>query len=155
MEAESLPDDLPVSASKIQFTRSAIPPVITRCAWYVPAAAGAGIAPLASADYINMEENNHLRQCNIRMLPDYRPQGLGRALMQRVSQEALAHQRRLFVFPSTDLVPSGAEFARRMGAQERLTLQIKQLKLAEVEAGLLESWIERARERAGVSSCAF
>jgi mycothiol synthase len=148
MQAESLPDDPPNPPQEIRHSWSAIPPVLTRCAWYVPGPGGDGMVALASVDYINMEENKHIGQCNVRVLPEYRRQGLGRALIQQVAQNALAHQRRLLVFPTSDLVPSGAEFAHRMGAQEGLALQINQLKLAELEDGLLESWIQRARERA-------
>lgn len=152
MQSEALPDDPPSLLEEIRYSWSAIPPVITRCAWVVRAPAGAGqpprIAALASVDYINMEENKHLGQCNVRVLPRRRRQGLGLGLMQQIAQDALANGRRLLVFPTSDRIPAGAEFARRLGAQEALTMHVNQLDLTKLNPGLLHEWIEHASERA-------
>jgi mycothiol synthase len=152
-QSEAHPEDPLTPPEEIRQSWISIPPLMTRHAWVIPIEDGAplsaGIAAISHVDYINMEENQHIGQCMVRVLPEYRCRGFGSRLVQQIARNALDHERSVLVIPTTDRVPAGAEFTRSLGAVEGLTLNVNQLDLVSLDTSLLKLWIERAQERAG------
>ncbi len=86
------------------------------------------------------EDNRHLVFVSISVLAPYRREGLGRCLLKQATAFALANDRTLMMGCTTDRVPSGAGFARRLGAEAGQLLHTNQLVLAELDCDLLENW---------------
>lgn len=110
-----------------------------------PDGAIVGWAQLA---YLTTDENAHLGQIRIEVLPAARRAGLGRALLGWAAGAAQATGRRLLISATMSSVPAGEAFAEAAGAKRALEDRISQLVLADVDRGLLRAWQERAHERA-------
>jgi GNAT superfamily N-acetyltransferase len=94
------------------------------------------------------EDNQHLTQYDIRVLPARRRQGIGTALLRSIAQHTRDKERHLLVTGTLSTVPSGEAVMRHLGAQAGLESNVSELRLPDVDRGLMRSWIERARERA-------
>ena len=97
---------------------------------------------------MRLEDNLHLVQFDVAVLPEFRRRGLGRQLLSRIVELACKEKRRLLTSGTMDRIPAGAAFMNRMGAQRGLEIRVNQLVIADVDRDLLHEWQERARERA-------
>lgn len=104
-------------------------------------AAGALIGYGVVSRSLNEPENAHLRWTELAVAARHRRKGVGRALMRRLV-EAVEGQGDDIVFmtQTTDRVPSGAEFAKRIGAQPGLDMKTNQLDLSKVDRAKVEEW---------------
>jgi mycothiol synthase len=89
-----------------------------------------------------------VRYSTIEVLPQYRRQGLGRALLDQVITCAEQENWNTLIFITNDRVPAGELMARKIGAEIGMLSKTNQLDLAEIDRGLVQHWIGRARERA-------
>jgi mycothiol synthase len=148
MAAESLPDDLPVPVEATISSWSNVPPVVERYVWTALDPETSAIAGLAWTSYINMEENKHITQCYIGVLPEHRRQGIAKSFLGLLARHAAEKERRLMAGETSDRVPAGGEFMTWAGAKAALANRVNQLVLADVDRGMLAAWRERAQERA-------
>ena len=90
---------------------------------------------------LNEPENAHLRWTEIGVSGKHRRRGVGRALLRRLV-DAVADQGDDLVFmaQATDRVPSGAEFAKAIGAKPGLDMKTNQLDLSKVDRAKVEEW---------------
>lgn len=90
---------------------------------------------------LNEPENAHLRWTEIVVSPEHRRRGVGRALMRRLV-DAVADQGDdvVLMAQTTDRVPSGSEFARRIGADPGLDMKTNQLDLSTVDRAKVDEW---------------
>jgi mycothiol synthase len=90
---------------------------------------------------LNEPENAHLRWTELVVSAAHRRKGVGRALLRRLV-DAVAHQGDDLVFmtQTTDRVPSGSEFARRIGAEPGLEMKTNQLDLSKVDRAKVAEW---------------
>jgi GNAT superfamily N-acetyltransferase len=95
-----------------------------------------------------LEENKHMAQFQVEVLPEHRRRGLGTELLRRAVEVAERHGRRLLMAYTHSTVPDGEAFLRRIGGQAALAQHVNQLELAGVDRALLRQWQERAKERA-------
>ena len=136
---ERLPDDpTPKFEDTVAQNRS-IPTFVDVWVWLVEDADG---RPVGSADIgvMRTDENQHLAQFHISLLPDVRRQGLGKQLLAQVVAVAEAENRTLLMTDTMSSVPAGEAFLERLGAEVGLESHVNQLKLAEIPAGLLDEW---------------
>lgn len=145
IRAEQRPDDPPLPLDEqIRGWRN-IPPFADVREWAVWDAAGETIVAGGSTVLLRLDENRHVADCNIDVLPEFRRQGLARRLLALVAEAARRDDRRLLMFNTTDRVPAGEAFMRRLGARKALEGHTNQLDLAGLDRALLADWLERAR----------
>ena len=89
-------------------------------------------------------ENQHLGQFDISVHPDFRRQGLARRLLGEVVETARRESRRLLLAFTMDRVPAGEIFMQRLGAQRGLEAHTNQLRIAELDHRLVQSWLAQA-----------
>jgi mycothiol synthase len=142
MRAEVLPDDPPIPLSEeIQGWRN-IPDEVKVWVW--------GVwqddeTIVASADmWISCVDNLHLAGFDVKVAPERRRQGLARQLLPLIIARAALEERRLLMAETYDLVPAGTSFMQRLGAQKGIEGHANQLRLAELDLGLLQQWQAKA-----------
>ena len=142
MRAEVLPDDPPIPLSEeIQGWRN-IPDVVKGWVW--------GVwqddeTIVASADtWISCIDNLHLAEFDVKVAPERRRQGLTRQLLPLIAARAALEERRLLTTMTHNLVPAGISFMQRLGAQKGMDGHANQLRLAELDLGLLQQWQAQA-----------
>ena len=89
------------------------------------------------------EENQHLAPFEITVLPEYRRQGLGRRFLEVIADVTQVENRRLLVTNTVDRVPSGEAFMTRIGGRKGLEAHTNQLRIADLDRGLIANWLRR------------
>lgn len=139
LAAERVPDDpAPKFEDTVAQTRS-IPAFVDVWAWTVEDSDGACVGS-ADLGVMRTEENQHLGQFGISLLPVARQKGLGKRLLGKIVDQAAAENRSLLFSNTTSTVPAGEAFLARIGAEVGLESHVNQLKVAEIPVGLLEQW---------------
>ncbi len=100
------------------------------------------------ATVAHREDNRHLMDVNLNVLPVYRRRGLGTALLEKAVQLAEANDRSLLISFTHANAPAGVPFAEDVGAKAGLTAHTNRLVLADLSPDLLRDWQESARESA-------
>jgi mycothiol synthase len=95
-----------------------------------------------------LEENQHIGQFTIEVLPEYRRRGLARQLLVHIAGVARRENRRVLIAETTERILAGSAFMQRIGAEKGMEGHTNQLKLAELDRGLLVCWLARADELA-------
>ncbi len=147
MRAERLPDDPPVPVEETIQGRDSFPDYIRMEPWALWNADRTEMLAYAYAQY-SMEDNLHMAQFAINVLPEFRRRGLGRQFLSRIVQVAKENNRRLLITDTTDRIPAGEAFMRRIGAEKGLESHTNQLVIADVDTDMLRQWRARAPERA-------
>lgn len=138
---ERLPDDPPIPLEETMQNLGSIPSYVELRLWAAWTPGQAEMAALADVVLLRMEENRHLAQFEITVLPAYRRQGLGKQLLRLVAETAQQDQRRLLMTNTVDRVPGGEAFMLRMGAQKGLEGHTNQLRMEELDRDRLEDWL--------------
>lgn len=144
--AESSPDDPP---PLLENTRSGIrnvPDIIDLRRWFVWQ--GDSAVANAAASFMRVEENKHLLNFDLFVLPAWRRRGLGAELIKLVVNRAQEAERTSLMTNSSSAVPDGEEFCQAIGAKANLTVSENQLVMDKVDHALLQRWLDRASERA-------
>lgn len=147
MSNESSPDEPATSLELLKTSLENESAYVTRYRWNlfetdgktstdkIVARAGIGIA--------NTEENQHIAFGGIRVLADYRQQGIAKTLLPKLLEIAKQHNRRLIMEDTASTVPSGEAFAKRLGAKAGLPLHENQLELKNLNTDLMANWSNR------------
>lgn len=144
MRRERLPDDPPIPLEETIQNRQNVPDYVDQQLWAAWTPGRAEIAGLAGAAFLRTEENRHVGQFELTVVPEHRLQGLGRQLLRLVAEAARQDNRRLLVASTTDRVPGGEAFMLRLGAHKGLVGHTNQLRLDELDRDLLRAWLERS-----------
>ncbi len=144
MQAERLPDESPRSVEHTIATRRNVPPFVDYRTWVIGDEAGTAIQALASAVMLRTEENQHLVQFELSVLPARRRHRLGTRLLREIVQAGAEAGRRLLLGQTYGTVPAGAAFMERIGATIGMEGHTNRLVLAEVNRAMLHRWRERA-----------
>ena len=89
-----------------------------------------------------------LLRCAMSVLPGHRRRGVGRTLLREavdVAEEKGRSQLQGFAF---DTVPAGPEFARAAGAEQQLQYHENVVRVADLDRGLLQGWVDQGPGRA-------
>ncbi len=149
LELERTPEDPPTAyEQRVGWWRNT-PPKFEHYSWVIWEADGSRVIADAGATIFRSEQNQHVLDFGIGVLPECRRRGLARQLLRAVVEFAESQQRRLLIAWTVDSVPAGEAFLLRLGAERGLEQHTNQLVIADVDTGLLDQWIERAQERAG------
>ncbi len=144
VRAERTPEDPPKSVAAVKADWQSMPPFLQVRVWLVWDAAETAVIAQGLIAFTTTEENQHLAQVSIGVLPEYRQQGIGRALLALIVAEAEAQNRRLLVGNTNGRVPAGELFMERLGGSRGMATHLNQLALANLDPALLQSWQQNA-----------
>lgn len=94
------------------------------------------------------DDNRHLIEGGIGVLPEYRRQGLATGFLPKIVEIAEANGRTLFIIGTDSTVPAGHAFLESIGASGGLETHNNQLILGEVDTSLLQAWVDVAKTSA-------
>ena len=98
---------------------------------------------------VSLEDDNpHLMQASIEVVPSYRRRGIATALLHLPLKTASELDRTLVIGTTNSRTLAGTKFMKTLGAKAGLEGKVNQLILAEVPAGLVETWLKEAEVRA-------
>ena len=148
MQAERHPDDDPETLANTMGWLKDAPAFMESHVWTITADADPQIVAAGRLTVWHTQDNQHLGDAWIEVLPAWRCQGLARRLLAPIAAEARRLNRTRLFAGSYDRVPAGAAFLTRIGARTGLEEHENQLATAELDRALLRAWQERAAERA-------
>lgn len=146
IRCERLPDDPPVPLAETIQNLQNIPAFADLRLWAAWNADRSEMIALGNVVITRMEENKHLAQFDITVAPEYRLQGLGRRLLGRIAEVVEQEDRRLLMTSTVDRIPGGAAFMIRLGAQKGLQGHTNQLRIADLDPGLMDNWLARGQK---------
>jgi mycothiol synthase len=148
LRAESRPDNPPRSLEstiKSMKTWKNFPKVDVHL-WYIWK--GSDIIASFGGNVSFYDENRHLMGGDINVLPEHRRKGIATQILPKIVEIAEANNRTLFISGTDSMVPAGHTFAEKLGMDKGLETHTNQLVLADVDKGLLETWITQAKTKA-------
>jgi mycothiol synthase len=143
MRYESLPEDPPWPTEEQTRRFQSMPALKDNTAWIAWDADQDRVVALAQADIFLTGDNPRLLWFEIDVLPEFRRQGLGRLMLRQIADHARTHGRTLLTTECHDRTPGGPAFLERVGAKKGLVEAVNQLRLTEIDRGLVSSWLER------------
>jgi GNAT superfamily N-acetyltransferase len=147
MEEERTPEDPPEPAEvRIAGWRNS-PDFAEIACWVVRDRDGA-IVTDAWTEIWHTGKNEHAIWFNIQVLPEQRRRGIARALLTEAASYTAQRNRTLLMTETTDRVPSGEAFMRRLDAEPGLPGKQRQLDLAAVNRELAQAWLTRGEQDA-------
>ncbi len=144
INAEIWPDDPPQTLDETKRNYRAVPAFWTPREWLVRDAAGEVIAN-ATVGWPEVEENRHLAESWIGVMPEWRRQGVATRLLRLVAERARDVGRTMLLASSFSTVPAGEAFLARMGAKMGMAGYSNQLRIGDLNRELVRTWLERAR----------
>lgn len=147
LHAEREPDDPPVPAEEQIHQWKNLPDFVEAFAWTVRQGDSAERIAAARGDLLRIEENAHLLQFRIEVLPEYRRQGIGTRLLACICETAEREKRRMLISDTSERIPAGEAFMRRLGASKGLESHTNQLRVEDVDHDLLRRWQQPATDR--------
>ncbi len=146
IRAEQLPDDPPIPLEETVQGLKNVPNFIELSFWAAWAKREASIVAYGVAQ-LSKEDNLHMAQFVINVLPELRRQGLGREFLSKIVQVAQEENRRLLITNTMARIPASEAFMNRIGAERGLEMHTNQLVIADLDQNLLPQWQARAQER--------
>jgi mycothiol synthase len=147
MQAEIHPDDPPWRVEAVAIDIRNWPEFVRHRAFLARDRDGVIVAS-AVASWLLLEENAHVLNVDLGVLPGHRRKGIGTALLERVVDVADAEGRTTLMGQSIDLAPHGERFAKRVGANLGMSQGMNRLVLADVDRDRIARWIEQGPLRA-------
>jgi mycothiol synthase len=142
---ERLPDDPPIPVEETIGNMQSLPPFVDPRLWIVWNPQQSEIIGQGNLVLLRLDENQHLAQFEITILPEFRRQGLGRRFLELIVSTAQQDNRRLLMTSTVDRVPGGEVFMRRIGAKKGLEAHTNQLRIANLNSSLINDWLARGQ----------
>jgi hypothetical protein len=144
---EQLPDDPPIPIDEtIQGFRN-FPDYIEVIPWMAKRNKNASDLIGYGLAQFSREDNLHMLQFVINILPEFRKQGLCKKFLSRIVNIAQQENRSLLITSTMVRIPAGEAFMQRIGAERGLETHTNQLTLADFDPNLVHQWQKRASER--------
>jgi mycothiol synthase len=143
---ERLPDDPPIPLDETIQNLHSMPPFLDIRLWAAWDSSHTEILAQGNVVMYRMEENKHLAQFEITVLPEYRRQGLARQLLGLIADATRQENRRLLMTNTVDRVPAGEAFMKRIGAQKGLEAHTNQLRLTDLHLDRVTDWLARGQQ---------
>jgi mycothiol synthase len=142
---ERLPDDPPIPVEETIGNMQSLPPFVDPRLWIVWNPQQSEIIGQGNLVLLRLDENQHLAQFEITILPEFRRKGLGRRFLELIVSTAQQDNRRLLMTSTVDRVPGGEAFMRRIGANKGLEAHTNQLRIANLDVSLIKDWLVRGQ----------
>jgi mycothiol synthase len=149
MQAERLPREPATPLEVTILDLQNVPPEVDLRLWAVRRPNSPEFIASGRAAFLRTEDNRHLGEARIDVLPEFRRSGIGTALLSRIVEAARTEGRRLLIGMTWDGAPDGEAFALRLGCQSAMSGHVIQLELGELDRGLLQRWQDDRLQRAG------
>lgn len=146
---EFLPEDPPIACRENVERWQALPSYVEEAAWAAWDEPHRRIVAFGEADVYHTGDNEHEIDFRVEVLPEVRRQGLARQMLRLIVEQARRHNRRLMLTESNGSVPAGDAFLSGMGARKGLEQHLNQLRLAELDGGFVQRWLERSSHLSG------
>jgi GNAT superfamily N-acetyltransferase len=146
IRAEQLPDDPPIPLKETIQGYQNFPDYVGMSYWVASEEPSEDILAYGMLQW-TMEDNLHMANFMICVLPEFRRRGIGRDFLSRIVEVAMREKRTLLITNTMDRIPAGEAFLERIGARKGLESHTSQLTIADLDRDLLQHWIERAQER--------
>jgi GNAT superfamily N-acetyltransferase len=147
MRAEVHADDPPWREDAVAIDVRSWPPFM-RHRTFIGRDDDGAIVASAVVSWAVVEDNQHIVNLDLGVLPAYRRRGIGTALLERAVAVSDESGRPLIVSQSIDLVGAGEAFARRMDAKLGMAQGMNRLVLADVDRDRVRRWIQQGPIRA-------
>ncbi len=145
LRLERLPDDPPIPLAENIQNLHRLPPIVDLKLWAAWNPDQSEIVAQGNAAILRLEENKHLVQFDISVLPEYRRQGIGRQILGLIADVTQKNDRRLLMTNTVDRALGGAAFMTRIGAQKGLEAHSNQLRLPDLNQNLVAGWLARGQ----------
>jgi mycothiol synthase len=156
MRAEQQPDDPATPPAETIAQLAHLPPFVRIHFWNLePEGSETEISASAQLQMADIDTNRHVAEMQINIEAHKRRQGIGKRLLNLVATAARDAERTLLIATSNDRVPTGAEFLAQHGFTRGIETHVNQLSLADLEPGLLSSWLEAAPLKAAEYEIGF
>ena len=152
---ERLPDDPPIPVEETMQNLRSIPSFVNLLIWTVWNPEQNIITAAANALIYQTEENKHLVQFDITVLPDYRKQGIGRQLLAKIAEVTQQDNRRLLMTSTTDSIPAGDVFMTHIGAQKGLEAHTNQLCIEDLAPQVIANWMSTGQKNSAEFEMGF
>ena len=93
------------------------------------------------------DQNRHMADFDIYVVPEMRRQGLATALLRYVSQVARNEDRQLLLVSTDASIPAGRAFMERLGGRTGVASSTNQLETKDLNHDLVAQWLARGRRR--------
>ncbi len=143
LRRERLPDDPPIPLDEMIQGFKNIPSFVEVRMWCGWDPAQIEIVAQGNVVLLHTDDNQHLTQVDITVLPEYRRQGLGRRLLALLTEAARVDARRLIITETLDRLPGGEAFMNRLGAKKGIESHVNQLSIDELDRHLVAQWLAR------------
>jgi len=148
IRSETHPDDPPIPLETRVRRWQNLPPFMGISVFIAREPEGEKIKAAGMIQFMRTQENQHLAQFDLNVLPEYRRQGLGSRLLAEIVKVAVRENRRVLVCQTNERIPAGEALMSRISASKGLEGHTNQLKIEDLNPQLIEAWQERAKERA-------
>ena len=148
IRAESHPEDPPTPLDvEIARIRN-LPSFVEICEF--AARVNGNIVGMGEAVWTTTDDNPHLIQAGVWVLPACRRRGIGRELLRKLVEVAEREGRTtlLALIGASGRVPAGTAFAQAVGAEAALAEHTNRLLLADVNRDMIKHWIKDGPKRA-------
>lgn len=146
IEAERRPDRVPQPLdSYIAFARN-LPSQFDDHTWLVETSEGTPVA--TGACWSNRAGDTQVMECDLFVRRDRRRSGIGSHLLRLICEETSSEGRSVLTWSTFDAVAAGDAFARRLGARVARVNRTSELRLADVDWEMVNTWAQGGRERA-------
>ncbi len=142
IQAEMWPEDPPIRLEETIRELRAIPPFVVSQRWVVWD--DKKIVAQGIATFWRTEDNQHLLNFDIAVVPELRRQGWAKRLLKLIAGVAQQEKRRLLMTNTDSAIPAGEAFMKRLGARVGMVSGTNQLNLSELRRDLLRAWQDRA-----------
>jgi len=142
---ERLPDDPPIPLAETIQNLQSMPPFVDLKMWAAWNRNQSEMVAQGNVVILRLEDNQHLAQFDITVLPEYRRQALAGQLLNLISDIAQKENRRLLMTSTVDRIPGGEAFMTHLGAKKGLEAHTNQLHLADLDRALVASWLARGQ----------
>lgn len=146
IRAEQLPDDPPMPMEETVQGFKKFPAFLDMSIWVAWDKRAENVVAYGLIQ-LSHEDNLHMAQFVINVLPGFRRQGFGREFLSRIVEVAKVENRRLLITDTIDRIPGGEAFMNRLGAEKGLEEHTNQLTIDDLDSNLLRQWQDRAKDR--------
>ena len=148
MREERLPEDPPLSLATVKADWQSVPPFIKMRVWLGWAVAETAVIAKCIFAYTESDDNQHMAQLAVGVLPAYRQRGIARQLLALAVPAAEAQGRRLLIGNTYGRVPAGDLVMTRLGGIPGMATHLNQLALAELDRELMGGWLQIGQKQA-------
>ena len=141
IQAEAYPDDPAVPLEEHLQEWKALPASADVVAYCLPDQTGAEVIAYCEASVAHTDNNVHIGEFTIEVLPERRQQGIARKALTILLPFFARHQRTLLTSRTCSNAPAGEFFLERIHARKGLTFQMTQCTLTDMDKSLLDTWL--------------